>query len=127
MYPTYYSRNIVNRSTGFTAATTDAGTVQNFTVDGLTATLPAVAAANVGLTLTFRNGGANNGDVGFTVAPNAADSMNGLGFTAANGKGAINTKATARPGDEITVVSSGSTGAGGWYITNAVGTFARVP
>lgn len=127
MFPTYYARNIVNRATNTTLASTDAGTVQNVTVDAVVITLPATAAGNVGMQFTVRNGGANNGDVGFTVAPNAADGMNGLGFTSATNKGIVNTKATARPGDEISFQSSGVTGVNGWYVTQAVGTYARVP
>lgn len=126
MLPTFYARNVANVSSK-TLAGTDCGVVQNVTADAQTITLPAVAAANVGQTFTIRNGATNNGDVSFTLACNAADSLNGLGFTAANGKGAVLTKATSRPGDEITVVSSGSTGAGGWSVVNAVGTFTRVP
>lgn len=110
-----------------TLAGTDCGTAQVVAVDAQTFTLPAVAAANVGQTFTVVNGATNNGDLGFTLACNAADSLNGLGFTAANGKGAVLTKATSRPGDYITVTSSGSTGAGGWSVVEAVGTFTRVP
>lgn len=127
MQPTYYSRNIAN-VTSKTVAGTDCGTVQNVTTDAQTITLPASAAGLVGFSVTVRNGGTNNGDVGFTVAPAAADGVNGLGFTSAVNKGVINTKATARPGDEITLRCSGVTGVNAWYIdNNAVGTFARVP
>lgn len=125
-FPSKMGRPVATRATNATLAATDCGTVQNVTVDAVVLTLPAVAAANVGQTFTVRNGG-NGGDVGFTLAVNAADALNGLGFTAANGKGAVNTKATSRPGDEITVVSSGSTGAGGWSVQRAHGIFARVP
>lgn len=126
MYPTFYSRNIAT-VTSKTLALTDCGTVQNVATDAQTITLPSAAATTPGASFTIRNGGTNNGDVGITIAANAADSVNGLGFTAANGKGVVNTKATARPGDEITLVTSGAAGAGAWTILNAVGTFARVP
>jgi hypothetical protein len=89
-------------------------------------TLPAVAAGNVGLQYTVVVGG-NGGDVSVTVTPNAADGMNGLGFTSATGKGAQNLKATGRAGDEITFQSSGVTGVNAWYITKASGTWTRLP
>lgn len=126
MYPTMRSRNMVNVTTNKTLATTDAGTVQNVTVDGLTITLPAAASGLVGLTYVIRNGG-NNGDVTVTVTPNSADGMNGLGFTSAVGKGAQDLKATSEACDEITVVCSGVTGTSAWYIVDAVGVWTRLP
>jgi hypothetical protein len=113
--------------TSKTLAGTDCGTIQVVAVDAQTFTLPAVAAANAGQHFIIVNGATNNGDIGFTLATNAADSLNGLGFTAANGKGAILTKATSRPGDYIIVCSSGSAGAGGWSVLRCAGTFTRVP
>jgi hypothetical protein len=104
--------------TSKTLAGTDCGTIQ---------VVAAVAAANAGQHFIIVNGATNNGDIGFTLATNAADSLNGLGFTAANGKGAILTKATSRPGDYIIVCSSGSAGAGGWSVLRCAGTFTRVP
>ena len=127
MLPIYYPRNVVNVTGNKTVANTDQGTVQNMTADGFTFTLPASGATLVGQCYTFRNGGVNNGDVGFTVAPAAADAINGLGFTATVNKGAQDLKATARPGDEITVQCSGVVGVNAWNVVNAVGTWTRVP
>ena len=124
---TFLAANQTIGVTSKTLAGTDCGTKQVVTTDAQTFTLPAVAAANVGQTFTIVNGAQNNGDLTFTLATNAADAMNGLGFSAANGKGAVLTKATSCPGDYITVVSSGSTGAGGWSVVEAVGTYTRVP
>jgi hypothetical protein len=100
-----------------TLATKDQGTVQNIVRDNLTITLPATAA---GLNFTIRNGGApvSGGPVGtgsnysmiVTVSPNAVDLIEGQEMTAADDKDLINTKATARVGDEVTVIGNGTTG-----------------
>lgn len=132
MLPTYLARNDVVVTTGSkTVAATDAGTVQvaqPATVGNTTTfTLPAVAAGNVGLSFTFRAGGPNNGDSPVTVTPNAADGVNGLGFTSATGKGPQVLAAVVRTGDEITLQSSGVTGVNAWYVTNTVGTWTRLP
>jgi hypothetical protein len=131
--PTFGARQdqTVTAATKTVAAATDAGYVQNYVpaTAGTTGvfTLPAVAAGNVGLSFTFRAGGPNNGDSPVTVTPNAADGVNGLGFTSATGKGPQVLAAVVKAGDEITVQSSGVTGVNAWYITNAVGTWTRLP
>lgn len=132
MLPTFYARNVANVTGGSkTVAATDAGIVQNAvpTTAGSTTTftLPAVAAGNVGMSFTFRAGGPNNGDAPVTVTPNAADGVNGLGFTSATGKGPQVLAAVVRAGDEITLQSSGVTGVNAWYVTNAVGSWTRLP
>jgi hypothetical protein len=130
-YPTFGGRNdIIVTAATKTVAATDAGVVQNYvpTTAGTTGvfTLPAVAAGNVGLQFTFRAGG-NNGDSPVTVTPNAADGVNGLGFTSAVGKGPQVLTAVQKAGDEITVTSSGVTGVNAWYVSNVVGTWTRLP
>jgi hypothetical protein len=60
---------------------------------------------------------------GLTIAPVAADKVMGNGFTAADNKGAVNTPATDREGDTITVIGDGLDG---WYITQVIGAWARV-
>jgi hypothetical protein len=77
--------------------------------------------------VTVRNAGPNNGDALVTVTPNAADGVSGNGFTAAVGKGPQQLAGTNKVGDEITLVCSGVTGAAGWYVANAVGTWTRLP
>ena len=135
MYPTFRQRNMVNVSTSKTLALTDCGNVQNV-ISGGSITLPSAAATAPGATFTIRNGGAlsssslpagaaADNSLTVTVTANAADSVNGLGFTAANGKGAVNT--LGLDGDEITLVTSGAAGANAWTIQNAVGTWTRVP
>ena len=129
MYPTFQSRSIQAKSANYTVVAADSGTVLNFNVAGsYTVTLPAAAAGLVGLTVTVRNGGPNNGDTLLTVAPNAADGVSGNGFTAATGKGPQQLAANSpKVGDEVTLVCSGVTGAAGWYLTNVVGTWTRLP
>lgn len=131
MLPIYLARNVATVTGNKTLAAADAGTVQNVvpTTAGtsVTITLPAVAAGNVGMSFTVRAGGPNNGDSPVTVTPNAADGVNGLGFTSATGKGPQVLAAVVRAGDEVTLQSSGVTGVNAWYVTNTVGTWTRLP
>lgn len=131
--PTFGVRNeLITTGLTKTVAATDAGNVQNYVPIAANVgtacvfTLPAVAAGNVGLSFTFRAGG-NNGDAPVTVTPNAADGVNGLGFTSATGKGPQVLAAVQKAGDEITVTSSGVTGVNAWYVSNVVGTWTRLP
>jgi len=119
----HYDRSNVAVTANKTLTAADCGVVQNVIVDGVTVTLPATAD---GLTFTIRNGGSYDGKVGFTVAPQAADGITGNGFTAAVNKGAVNTKATSKTGDEITLVGNGTTGVTGYIAAEVIGTFARV-
>lgn len=98
----------------------DSGVVQVVTVDAKTITLPATA---IGLSYTIRNGGAN-GAVAVTISPNSNDMIVGNGFTGANDKDVVNTKATAKKGDYIKLIGDGTTGVG-WNVVEVVGTWAR--
>jgi hypothetical protein len=119
----HYDRSAANVTANKTLTSADSGIVQNVVTDGVTVTLPSTTlAAN----FTIRNGGQYDGKVGFTVATQAADGITGNGFTAAVGKGAVNTKATSKTGDEITLSGTGAAGTGGYVVTNVQGTFARV-
>jgi len=119
----HYDRSNVTVTANKTLTVADSGIVQNVTVDGVVITLPATVD---GAVFTIRNGGSYDGKVGFTVAPQAADGVTGNGFTATVNKGAVNTKATAKTGDEITLLGSGATGTGGYFVSEVIGTFARV-
>lgn len=134
-FPSDKRRQSVNVTTNKTLASTDMGIVQNVQADAITVTLPSTAA---GLTFTIRNGGVpvTNGPTGtgsnksllVTVAPAAADAIAGNGFTATVNKAALNTKATALVGDEITLVASGVAGVTAWSIQDPlVGIWARQP
>jgi hypothetical protein len=101
-----------------TLAAADQGIIQQVNADGAVITLPATAA---GLVFIIQNIG-EDGDVGINVDPAAADQLIGNGFTPADDKDAINTKATAKKGDYIIVQGNGTTG---YHITHVGGTWAR--
>lgn len=128
-------RTTVDVTENKTLVASDSGIVQNVITDAITVTLPASAAATVGATFIVRNGGvpktgapAGTGD-DFSclvkLAPGASDGISGLAFTAATNKAALNTKATARVGDELVVVGSGVTSAAAWFAQRAKGIWAR--
>ena len=111
-------RMAVNVTEAKTLAAADSGYVQNVTYASGAVTLPATAVHG---TFIIRNGGvaeggtAGSGDDGnlITVTPNAADKVEGgVSGTATDGKPFENTAATARVGDEITVVNSALTAGG---------------
>jgi len=116
-----------------TLTAADAGIVQDVQADNVTVTLPATAD---GLSFTIRNNGAKptgaaagataDGSALVVVAPVAADGVTGNGFTATVNKGASNTKATSKVGDEITVVGNGTTGVTAWTVVYTKGIWARV-
>lgn len=121
-----------NIDTSKTLTAADNGIIQNVVADGITITLPATV---VGLTFTIRNGGAPassglptasgaDASVLVKVSPNASDQIAGLNFTAADNKAALNTKATSKVGDYITVVGDGTAGVG-WNVVQAKGIWAR--
>jgi hypothetical protein len=96
----------------------DNGVVQIVTADAKTITLPSTV---VGTSYTIVNGGAD-GTILVTVAPAAADKIMGNGFTSADNKAALNTKATAKRGDYIKLLGDG---VNGWMVVAVQGTWAR--
>ena len=96
----------------------DSGVTQIVTATAVI-TLPATV---LGLTYRIVNGGNQVGGVQVTVSPNSADKITGNGFTATDDKDAINTLATAEPGDELVLFGDGSLG---WYVQKVKGTWAR--
>lgn len=117
-----------------TLTAADSGIVQNVVGDGITITLPATVN---GLTFLVRAGGVLAGAVAgsvqdgaqtITVAPQAADGITGLGFTATVNKGAQlgATKKLGRIGDELRVGGTGVTGVTGYVVEHATGTWTRV-
>lgn len=127
-------RGYENIDTAKTLTAADSGIVQNVIADAITITLPSTA---LGLQFTVRNGGVpktsgpvgtgSNGTVLVTVAPAAADGVTGNNFAAATNKGASNTKATARVGDEIRLLGTGTAGVTAWNIAYVSGIWIRVP
>jgi len=122
-------RQSVNVVANKTLALTDCGTVQNVQADNITITLLATIA---GASFTIRNGGVpvvggpagavSDQELLITIAPNASDQVAGLGFTATDNKAVLNTKATAKVGDEITLIADATNG---WVVHRAIGTWAR--
>lgn len=119
-----------NIDTSKTLTLADCGAVQNVIADAITITLPATSA---GATFYIRNGGVPaSSSVGagtgadasalITVAPNASDKIQGLAFTAADNKAALNTKATAKVGDYLHLVGDGIDG---YNVLSARGVWAR--
>lgn len=101
-----------------TIAEADSGEVLYVQADAKTITLPATDA---GLTVKIVND-MPDGVCAVKIAPNASDKIMGAGFTSADNKYIINTKATAKQGDYIKLVGDG---ADGWFITEIAGTWAK--
>ena len=122
-------RLAVNVTENKTLAIEDQGYVQNVITDAITITLPSTV---VGYSYNVRNGGdapsgapagaVADGSVLVTVSPAALDLIAGNGFTAADDKDALNTKATSQVGDEISILGNGTTG---WNISEIRGIWAR--
>jgi len=122
-------RTAVDVTEAKTLAITDQGVVQVVKTDAIVVTLPATV---VGYNFTVQNGGdaatgtpagaGSNESADVTLAPNALDLIAGGQITAADDKDYVNTKATARVGDEVTLVGNGTTG---WNIIHQTGTWAR--
>lgn len=109
----------VTKTANYTLAAADVGKCVDCATDGVVFTLPATV---IGYSFRVRNTSTALGAVGITLSPNAADKIMGVGLTAADDKDLVNTKATARPGDEVLLVADG---VDGWYVHRLVGTWAR--
>lgn len=116
-----------------TLVAADAGYVQNVIYANGVVTLPATAVPGV---WTIRNGGTaitSGGPDGaledgnlISVDPNASDTIIGFDVadgTSADGKKLNNTAATARIGDEVTILSTAATN--GPYLIGMKGVWAR--
>lgn len=97
----------------------DSGKLFWVDTDAFTITLPAVATGVFGVQIV--NGGAY-GAVATKIAPAAADMILGPDITGADNKYLINTKATARRGDSVTLDSGD---ADGYLCTQMRGIWAR--
>lgn len=122
-------RRAVDVTENKTLAITDQGIVQVVKTDGIAVTLPATV---VGYSYTVRNGGdaasgtpegaGSNQSCLVEIAPVSADLIAGGQITAADDKSYLNTKATSKVGDEVTLVGNGTTG---WNITAQRGIWAQ--
>lgn len=94
-------------------------------VDAKSVTLPPTMK---GLKFTFVNTGNAGGNI-VKVSPSAADGISGtVGSVTLDGtvnKAAQNTKATAKTGDNITIIGTGNTGAKAWIIVSGSGVWAQ--
>jgi len=108
---------VVKNSNYTVVTTTDSG--KTFIVDSdVTFTLPAIAIGN---TFTFVFGG-HAGSATLTLSPNASDGITYAGSQTDN-KDLILTKATAKPGDYVTIASLDQTVA--WQVTAVRGVWAK--
>lgn len=120
------SSRTITANTTLTVA--DSGETINVATDAITATLPAITAANIGMTFRFRNTGAD-GAVKLNISPAAADGINGTipnaaADSVASGvvnKDFANTKATANNMDYVVLEAVELTK---WAITGGVGIWA---
>lgn len=122
-------RLAINVTENKTLALADCGIVQNVIADGVVVTIPATAAS---LNFIVRNGGVkatngpagsvSDGTAGVSVSPQAADKISGMGLTPADNKDLINTKATSKVGDEVTLLADA---ADGYTVVEAKGTWVR--
>lgn len=97
---------------------TDSGSTFTSTLDGMVYTLPSIAIGN---TVTFVNL-ALDGGAKLSISPAAADGITYDGSSTDN-KDLINTKATAKYGDFITLASMNGTVA--WQVVAARGIWAK--
>jgi len=98
--------------------TTDSGKTFASTLDGIVYTLPAIAIGN---TITFMNM-AEDGQAALNISPNASDAITYAG-TEVDDKDLINTKATAKKGDYVTLASLD--GVLSWQVVDARGVWAK--
>jgi predicted ribosome-associated RNA-binding protein Tma20 len=93
-------------------------TIYDVATDGVVATLPAITT---GQTVTIINT-AEDGQAGISISPAAADGITYANSSTAN-KDLINTKATAKRGDFVTLASLD--GVVAWQVTAARGIWVK--
>ena len=95
--------NIEKKESSYTVANGDSGKTLTSKTDGVVFTLPAIS---IGRVITFVNT-ATDGTNTFTISPNAADGILYDG-SLIDDKDLINTKATSKVGDFVTLASENS-------------------
>lgn len=106
----------------------DSGGIFGIGTDAKAFTLPSTAA---GLKYTFVNTGAAGNNI-LTISPAAADGISGTITLAATvvvdagvvNKDLINTKATSKAGDAVTLIGTGVAGVTAWVIVSSTGIWA---
>lgn len=127
--PMRFRRTMLPKTDNYTMVfATDCGGQITIGVDNKTITLPLITSGSSGCELTISNTATATNAL-ITVAPNASDGIAGsCGAVALDGaanKGILNTKGTQAKGDSITVISTGTSGAGGWLVNSCTGIWAR--
>ena len=97
---------------------TDSGKTLVSTLDAIVYTLPSIAVGN---TITFINM-ADDGQAALNISPAAVDAITYAGSSVDN-KDLINTKATAKKGDFVTLASLD--GVVAWQVVDARGVWAK--
>lgn len=97
---------------------TDSGKSLASDLDGVVFTMPSIATGN---TITFVNT-AEDGTSELNISPAAVDGINYIGSNTDN-KDLINTKATAKKGDYVTLASLNGTTA--WQVVAVRGVWAK--
>jgi hypothetical protein len=116
--PNFDSLVYQTKTADYTMAEADCGILTIVTVDAKTITLPATV---VDYSFLIMNG-CMDGTCAVTISPNASDKIMGNGYTSADNKDIVNTKATAKYGDYVKLVGDG---ANGWMITEIAGIWAK--
>ena len=98
--------------------TTDSGKTLTSTLDAIVYTLPSIAIGN---TVTFVNM-ADDGQAALNISPAALDSITYAG-SSVDDKDLINTKATAKKGDYVTLASLN--GVVAWQVVDSRGVWAK--
>ncbi|WP_347217802.1 hypothetical protein [Chryseobacterium sp.] len=103
----------------------DSGKTVFVGVDAKTVTLPPTMK---GLKFTFVNTGDDGNNI-VKVSPDAVDGISGtVGSVTLDGainKAAQNTKATAKTGDNITIIGTGVKGPKAWIVISGTGVWAK--
>ena len=110
--------NLENKSANYTVANGDSGKTLTSSTDGVVFTLPAIS---IGRVVTFVNT-AQDGTNTLTISPAAADGILYAG-SLTDDKDLINTKATSKVGDFVTLASLNSTVF--WTVVDVQGTWAK--
>ena len=110
--------NIEKKESSYTVVNGDSGKTLTSKTDGVVFTLPAIS---IGRVVTFVNT-AQDGVNTFTISPAAADGILYAG-SLTDDKDLINTKATSKVGDFITLASLNSTDH--WTVVDVQGTWAK--
>ena len=110
--------NLENKTANYTVANADSGKTFTSSTDGVVFTLPAIA---IGYVFTFVNTGTDGANT-LTISPNASDGILYAG-SLTDDKDVINTKATSKVGDYVTIASLNSTAH--WTVVDVQGVFAK--